>query len=209
MAARIQSMAIRGCRWAAAWLVVLAVAGSASAQEREPGLGPDIPPDREPCQQGPGWSLLRVHYDELSGSPRVDHWHAPCDYSNRINDACGVFDRCRGGVGCAVGRTGTGAVELDGSDDLLIWFSTRGLNAQAAVFHLLGRSLCPAASTDFDLASPTGGWSLSGGPVGQQFEYQWHFAALPAFQPDDTALILTAGRGCGRLGVQAFEICVP
>lgn len=48
VAARMQCMAIRGCRWAAAWLFVLIVAGPAAAQEREPGLGPDIPPPPPP-----------------------------------------------------------------------------------------------------------------------------------------------------------------
>ncbi len=108
-----------------------------------------------------------------------------------------------------MGRTHTGAVELDGSDDLLIWFETPPERVDGAVFHLLGRSLCPAASTDFDLDSPTDGWATRGGPVGQQFEYQWHSVALPGFVGDDLALRLTAGPGCGRLGVQAFEICVP
>lgn len=176
---------------------------------RDPDLGPDLPPDREPCLQGAGWSLIRVHWDDRSTSPRVDHWDAPCDYSIRLNDNCGIFDRCRGGVGCEVGRTNTGAVELDGTDDLLIWFSTQGLNIEAAVFHLHGRSLCPASPTQFDLDSPRGGWAVSGGPVGQQFEYQWHAVALPRLNNPDEAFRLTAGQGCGRLGVQAFEVCVP
>lgn len=174
-----------------------------------PDMGRDIPPGREPCQQGPGWSLIRISYDDRSDSPRTDLWDVPCDYSIRINDGCGVFDRAQGAIGNEVGRTDTGAVALDGSDDLLIWFDTPPEDVQAAVFYVLGRSLCAASSTEFDLSSPTDGYSLSGGPVGQQFEYQWHFAALPAFRGDDLALILTAGRGCGRLGVQAFEICVP
>lgn len=174
-----------------------------------PDMGPDLPPGREACEQGPGWSLLRLSWDPGSNSARVDHWDVPCDYSIRINDACGVFDRCRGGVGCDVGRTNTGAVELDGSDDLLLRLSMNGLAVPAADFHLLGRSLCPASATEYDLVDPLGGFAVSGGPVGQQFEYQWHSVALPAFRAaGEQPMSVTAGQGCGRLGVQAIEICV-
>lgn len=168
----------------------------------------DIPPGQIACRQGPGWSLVALHYDDGSTSPRVDHWGASCDYSIRINDRCGLIDRCRGAVGCQVGRTNTGAVELDGTDDLVLWFQTAGLPvAGHASLHLLGRSLCPAASTRFEVVDPLNGWGVEGGPVGQQFEYQWHTVPLAPLVADQ-ALVITAGQGCGRLGVQAVEVCV-
>lgn len=168
----------------------------------------DVPPGQIACRHGPGWSLVALHYDDGSTSPRVDHWGASCDYSIRLNDRCGLIDRCRGAVGCQVGRTDTGAVELDGTDDLVLWFQTAGLPvAGDASLHLLGRALCPAAPTRFQVADPLNGWAVEGGPVGQQFEYQWHTVPLAPLVADQ-ALVITAGQGCGRLGVQAVEVCV-
>jgi hypothetical protein len=183
--------------------------------ERPPPLDmgvPDVPPGRTPCERGDGWTLWRFHYSNNGGSPRIEVWDAACDYSIAPGSACNVQDICRGAIGCEVGRTNTGAAELDGSEYLQIRFSVAGLQFREAWVHLQGRSMSVGASTTYEVWSPLYG-AAEGGPVDNDFVYDWYVTDWTGFlnpgdDPGLTAVRITPLAGARSLGVQAMELCV-
>ncbi len=182
----------------------------------EPDMAPPdpdmagVPPGRTPCSRGAGWTLFSFHWrGDGSTSAAVDVWDAPCDYSIRINDACGVFARCRGAIPCAVDLVDNGrAVVIDGAEDILVRFSVVGVAFQRATVHIQGRSL--GGATFFSATNPLHG-GVQGGPVAGGLDHQWYALDWTGFvlsndDPGLTGLDLDAVNG--RLGISAVELCL-
>ncbi len=173
-------------------------------------VDPGVPPGRRACSGGPGWTLFEVHWGNGGSSARVDHWDAPCDYSIRINDACGAFDRCGpadGIAGCDVAVVDQGqGLLLDGNDDLLFRFSVDGLQFSGVTLYFEARATRGAA--EVEVIS-----QLHGGLVGpinnnnyEVFETDWSENLRPGDRQGLTAIGFDATRG--RVAIHAVEVCL-
>jgi cysteine-rich repeat protein len=162
-----------------------------------------------PCQNGPGWTVFRVHYDSGSTSARVDVWDATCTYSFG-NQACNVQEICPGF--CDVDTTSQGYPVFTSSDYFRARFSVNGLSFTQAAVYIQARSYATSSSTYFDVWSPLYG-GKEGGPVDQDFVYDWYGLdwtgyLFPSDDPGLTAIQIYGGRGSGSLAVKAVELCV-
>lgn len=162
-----------------------------------------------PCQNGPGWTLFRVHYDNGSTSARVDVWDATCSYSFG-NQACNVQEVCRGF--CEVERTSQGYPVFTSSNYFRARFNVNGLSFTEAAVYIQARSYATSSSTYYEVWSPLYG-GLEAGPVDQDFVYDWYGLdwtgfLFPSDDPGLTAIQIYGGRGSGSLAVKAVELCV-
>lgn len=176
--------------------------------EPEPQPDPLVPPGRRACSQGEGWTLFEVHWDGTS-SARIDHWDAACEYSIRINDACGAFDRCGDAIAnCRVEVVDRGmGLLLDGRDDLLFRFSVAGIAFQGATLYFSARATRGAA--DLEVTSPLWGGLVGPIPFEQQyqvFEVDWSEFLRPGDQPNLTGINFEASRN--NVAIHAVELCL-
>ncbi|MGK0361075.1 MAG: hypothetical protein ACI9U2_003393, partial [Bradymonadia bacterium] len=140
---------------------------------------------------------------------RVDHWGAPCDYSIRINDACGAFDRCGDAIAnCNVEVVDNGrGLLLDGRDDLLMRFSVDGLQFAGATLYFEARGTRGAA--EMEVFSPL--WGGIVGPIpGQQdyqaFEVDWTPYVRPGDRQGLTGINFEATRS--NVAISRVELCL-
>jgi len=172
---------------------------------------PDVavaPPGRRACGRGEGWTLFELHWDG-STSARVDHWDASCEYSGRINDACGAFARCGPGdgiAGCNVELVDGGeGLLVDGNDDLLIRFSVLGLRFGGATLYFQARGT--RGGGEVEISSPLYGGLV--GPVAGQYEWlavDWGGLLRMGDDPGLTAIGFDAARG--DVAIHAVELCL-
>lgn len=174
----------------------------------------DDPPSglSEPCENGPGWTVFRFYYDDLSTSANIEVWDASCTYSLASGSACNVRE-VSSGFG-DVPTTSDGYPIVDTSGNFVrIRYSVDDLDFQSAEVHLRARSYSTSLSTDFRLWSPLYG-DTTGGPVSQSFGYDWYSAdwtdyLSPSDDPDLTAIELyAASGGSSEIAVRSMELCV-
>lgn len=179
----------------------------------EPMPEPDdplVPPGRRACSRGPGWTLFEVHWSGGSSSARVDHWDAACEYSIRINDACGAFPRCGDGsvAGCGVEVVDGGeALLLDGRDDLLFRFSVQGIQFAAATLYFEARGTRGGA--EMEIFSPL--WGGIAGPIPGQRAYEalqvdWSPYLRVGDRPGLTGINFEASRS--HVAIHSVELCL-
>lgn len=161
-----------------------------------------------PCQNGSGFTLFRFHYSNSSTSARIDVWDANCSYSFAQGSACNVYEICPGF--CDPDTTSDGYPIFDGSDYLRVRFNANGLNFGQATLYVQARSYATSSSSNFEVWSPLYG-SQFGGPVDNDFVYDWHEVdwtgyLYPSDDPGLTAIQLYGSPG--RVAVKAVELCV-
>ncbi len=166
-----------------------------------------MPPGRQPCTQGPGWTLLAVHWSGGSTSARVDRWDAPCDYSIDINAACGAFARCRGAIPCRSELTDGGeALLLDGSDDMLLRFSVDGLFFDTATVYFEARGT--RGNAQLEVWSPLYGGLV--GPIGglgyEIYALDWSDFLRPGDEHGLTGIRFDATQS--HVALHAVEVCL-
>ena len=159
-----------------------------------------------PCQNGPGWTLFRFHYQN-STTASIDVWDASCSYSLSASSQCLVED-----VGSLEIVAGGTAVNLNGSDVIRIRYSVATIAFTQATVYVQARSFSTSASTNIELWSPIYG-SAFGGPVDQDFVYDWYAIAWsnflsPADLPGLTAIEIAPSGGSANLAVRAVELCL-
>jgi hypothetical protein len=160
-----------------------------------------------PCQNGPGWTLLRWHYEASRTSPFVDVWDATCSYSASSSSTCTI--ETVGGVSMV--ESGT-AVWIDGTDELRARFSVQGLVFTGADVHVRARSYSTNASTRIRIASVIHGETIVG-PVSQEFTHRWYHAdftgnLLPSDPALSTAVRMFAYQGSTSLAISSVEVCL-
>ncbi len=163
-----------------------------------------------PCENGPGWTVWRFHYDRGSDSARIDVWDATCEYSFAPNSACNVRE-VYPGFG-DLQRTGENYPITTSREYIRVRFSATGLRFSEATLHLRGRSYSTNSSTTIRAWSPLYGDQL-GGPVDNDFNYEWYAMdwsdyLRPSDSPGLTAVQIYAQGGSGRLAVAGMELCV-
>lgn len=162
------------------------------------------------CQNGPGWTLFRFHYNNNSTSAQIDVWDASCSYSFAPNSACNVRE-VYPGFG-EVSRTSQGYPIFTSSNYMRVRFDAGGLNFTQVTLWIQARSYATSSSTYYDVWSPLYG-EKEGGPVDNDFVYDWYPLdwtgyLFPSDDPGLTAIQLYGGRGSGSLAVSAVELCV-
>ena len=174
-----------------------------------PPLDMALPPPRfPPCTQGPGVSLFAVHWSGGGESADVDHWHAHCDYSIRINDACGAFPRCGDAIancGVAVVDQGQGLL-LDGIDDLLFRFNVQGIGFSAATLYFQARGTRGGGT--LEVYAPIYG-GLQGPVGGANYEWyavDWSDFLTPFDDPGVTGIRFRAQNS--TIAIHAVEVCL-
>jgi hypothetical protein len=150
--------------------------------------------------------LFRFDYQN-STTASIDVWDASCTYSLSPSSQCRVED-----VGSLEIVAGGTAVNLDGSDVIRIRYSVAGIAFTEATVYVQARSFSTSASTNIELWSPLYG-SAFGGPVDQDFVYDWYAIdwsnfLSPADLPGLTAIEIAPSGGSGNLAVRAVELCV-
>ncbi|MCB9550172.1 MAG: hypothetical protein H6706_30625 [Myxococcales bacterium] len=167
-----------------------------------------LPPGRRACALGPGFTLFAVHWSGGSSSARVDHWDASCEYSIRINDACGAFARCGDAIancGVAVVDQGQGLL-LDGIDDLLFRFNVQGQRFRGATLYFQARGT--RGQAQLEIWSPLYGGLV--GPIGgidyEWYELDWSDFLSPGDDPGLTGVRFDAVQG--QVAVHAVELCI-
>jgi hypothetical protein len=171
---------------------------------------PLVPPGRRPCSRGPGWTLFEVHWSGGCTSARVDPWDAACEYSIRINDACGAFPRCGDGniAGCDVAVVDRGeALLLDGRDDLLFRFSVQGIQFAGATLYFEARGT--RGQAEMEVFSPL--WGGIAGPIPGQQQYQplqvdWSPYLRVGDRPGLTGINFEASRS--NVAIHSVELCL-
>lgn len=159
-----------------------------------------------PCQNGPGWTLLRWHYGPNGTAPIVDVWDATCSYSASSSSTCTIET-----IGGQLVESST-ALWIDGSDELRARFSVAGLTFTGAEVHVRARSYSTNASTRIRIASVLHGETIVG-PVSQEFDHRWYHAdwtgnLLPNDMPGATAVRLFAYQGSTSLAISSVEVCL-
>jgi hypothetical protein len=159
-----------------------------------------------PCQNGPGWTLLRWHYGPNGTAPIVDVWDATCSYSASSSSTCTIET-----IGGQLVEMST-ALWIDGADELRARFSVQGLVFTGADVHVRARSYSTSASTRIRIASVLHGETIVG-PVSQEFTHRWHHAdftgnLLPSDPPLSTAVRLFAYQGSTSLAISWVEVCL-
>ncbi|MCA9544603.1 MAG: hypothetical protein KC613_09435 [Myxococcales bacterium] len=175
-----------------------------------PDLGiPGVPPGRTPCDLwGEGWVLWAFHYDAGSRSPRIDTWDATCEYGFQ-NQACSVYDICRGGIGCEVPRLNDGAVHLSASNYYLqIRFSVAGLAFNRAALFVEARGT--RGSGRFNALQPGlgGGFQVEqvDGQAYRWYGMDWSELISPADDPGLTAVRIEPDNS--TVAVRSVALCV-
>lgn len=163
----------------------------------------------EPCQNGPGYTLLRFSFSNNSTSASVDVWDASCSYSF-ANQACNV-QVVYPGFG-SVSRTSEGYPILTSTHYLRARFSVAGLSFTQATLWVQARSYSTGSSTQTRAWSPLYG-DVFGGPVDNDFTYDWYALdwsqhLFPTDNPNLTAFQIYAHQGSGSLATRAVELCV-
>jgi hypothetical protein len=170
-----------------------------------------LPGLSEPCSNGPGWTVWRLHFDG-SSNPRIDTWDASCSYSLAPSSACEarVVTSGFGSVGTVMDGY---AVELGTSFPYLrVRYSVEGLAFSSATLWVQARSYATASSTNIRAWSPLYG-DVAYGPVDNDWTYDWYGIdwsehLSPDDEPGLTAVQLYAYLGSGSLAVHAVELCV-
>ncbi len=174
-----------------------------------PDLGiPGVPPGRTPCDLwGEGWVLWSFHYDAGSRSPRVDVWDATCDYGFQ-NQACSIFDICRGAIGCQVPRLNDGAVHLSANTYYLqIRFAVQGLAFQQAALFVEARATRGGGS--FEATQPGLGGGFAVDQVAGDYRWygmDWSDLLSPGDDPGLTAVRIAPANSA--IAVRAAALCV-
>lgn len=170
---------------------------------------PGVPPGRSPCDLwGEGWVLWAFHYDADSRSPRIDVWDASCEYGLR-NQACSVYDICRGGIGCEVPRLNDGAVHLSAYNYYLqIRFSVAGLGFERAALFVEARGT--RGSGRFNALQPGlgGGFQVEqvNGQAYQWYALDWSDLLQPGDDPDLTAVRIEPANS--TVAVRSVALCL-
>jgi hypothetical protein len=159
-----------------------------------------------PCQNGPGWTLFRFHYDD-SYSARLDVWDASCDYSLAPGSACNVVPVLTE----TLVHDGY-ALLVSGNSYIRARFDVGGLSFSQAAVYVQARSYATSSSTSIEVWSPLYG-SVFGGPVDNDWEFDWYGMDWsghldPGDDPDLTAIQIYAYQGSDSLAVHAVELCV-
>ncbi len=174
-----------------------------------PDMGPQVPPGRVPCSRGPGLVLFAISWSGGGSSADVDRWDAPCDYSIRINDACGAFPRCGPGAieNCRVETVDNGqGLVIDGGDDLLVRFSVEGMFFQGADLYFQARAL--GAQAQMEIWSPIYG-GLEGPIDGGNYQWygvDWSELLRPGDEQGLTGIRFDATQG--QVAIHAVEVCL-
>ena len=168
--------------------------------------GATIPGLDVPCQNGPGWTLIRWRYSNNGPAPVVDVWDATCSYSASSSSTCTIET-----LGGQLVESST-ALWIDGSDELRARFSVAGLAFTGADVHVRARSYSTNASTRIRIASVLHGETIVG-PVSQEFDHRWYHAdwtgnLLPNDMPGATAVRLFAYQGSTSLAISSVEVCL-
>ena len=161
-----------------------------------------------PCQNGPGWTLFRVHYDDGSTSARVDVWDATCEYSFAPNSACNVQEVTYGFGD--VPRNYQGYPILDHQDYIRVRFKVTGLQFTGATLHLEAAGPYTIASTEYRAWSPLYGERI-GGPIDRIMDWStldWTGMLTPYDEHGLTAIEINAVQSPHTVTVRSIELCV-
>lgn len=153
---------------------------------------------------GRGRAIIRFDYASRGRqSANIALWDVSCSYA--VDRACDVVE-----VGEPGYNSESTAVVLSGNDAVRARFDVTGLAFDKAWVHIQARSYATSSTADFDVWSPLYG-AKTGGPVDQDFTYEWHTVdwtgyLSPSDDPDLTAIEISAASG--QLALRAVEICI-